>query len=141
MGGGANLVPSHYAPKKGVHFVLSFGIGALVANATLMVGYVLLAKLVWKCPVPSPNFRVMALPGFCAGCLWSAGNFFSLYIVNTIGQGIGYSLVQSSVIVSGLWGICYYRELKGRSTILAWFLWCTVCLAGVMGLAMEEKKG
>lgn len=136
--GGANLVPSHYAPYGGVRFVISFATGALIANITLVLLYVPIAKYYWKIPLPSPEFRVMAVPGFISGTLWSAGNFCSLYVVSTIGQGIGYSLVQSCVIVSGLWGILYYRELSGRP-ILYWSACCLVCIVGVLGLALEKK--
>jgi len=136
--GGANLVPSHFSPLGGVRFVISFATGALIANAVLVVGYALLSRFWWKCPLPSPQLRVMALPGFFAGVLWSTGNFCSLYAVSTVGQGIGYSLVQSCVIVSGMWGILYYRELSGRPVIY-WFFCCLVCMLGVVGLALEKK--
>lgn len=138
--GGSNLVPSHYAPKAfgGVRFVISFATGALIANVTLVIGYIILAKLVWKCPLPSPQFRVMAIPGFLSGSTWSFGNFCSLYVVEKLHQGIGYSLIQSSVIVAGLWGILYYRELSGKP-ILYWMLFCGICLCGVFGLVLERK--
>merc|ERR1712054_659912 len=80
----------------------------------------------------------MALPGLISGGLWSTGNFCSLYAVNTIGQGIGYSLIQSSVIVSGCWGIFWYRELKGRPVVY-WTMCCIVCMVGVLGLASEKQ--
>lgn len=135
--GGANLVPSHFAPVHGVHFVFSFGVGAMVANVVLLASYVAWIKL-WGDgrAVPSPEFRVMALPGFISGTLWSMGNFCALYAVSTLGQAVGYSLVQCSVVVSGLWGVLYYRELTGLS-VLYWWLSCAVCGTGVMGLALE----
>lgn len=136
--GGANLVPSHYAPLGGIHFAISFATGALVANVTLVFGYFLLATFYWRCPMPFPQFRVMALPGFLSGTLWSAGNFCTLYAVHAIGQGIGYSLTQSSVIVSGLWGILYYHELQGKA-IRYWAFFCGVCMVGILGLALEKK--
>jgi len=136
--GGSNLVPSHYAPIHGVHFTISFATGALIANIVLVIGYVLLAKLVWRSPLPSPQFRVMALPGFLSGTMWSFGNFCSLYAVAAMGQGIGNSLIQSSVIVSGIWGICFYREMSGRP-ILYWSLWMMMCVGGVVGLALERN--
>lgn len=135
--GGSNLVPSHYASVHGVHFCISFATGAVIANAVLVFGYVVLAKCVWKSELPSPEFRVMLVPGFVSGTLWSAGNLCSLYAVEAIGQGIGYSLVQSSVIVSGLWGICYYREMTGKP-VLYWCASVCVCLAGVLGIAAEK---
>lgn len=137
--GGSNLVPSKYAPLHGIHFTISFATGALIANVTLVFIYVAIAKLWWRSPIPSMQFRVMALPGFISGTLWSAGNFLSLYVVHHMGEGIGASLIQSSVIVSGLWGICYYREMSGRP-ILYWSLCCAICLGGVTTLALEKKS-
>jgi len=135
--GGANLVPSHYAPVHGTHFVISFGTGALIANVAIMFAYALVAKFWWRSALPSPHIRVMTLPGCLSGVLWSAGNFCSLYAVSTLGQGVGYSLIQSSVIVSGLWGIVYFRELRG-SAVLCWSVFCALCVGGVLGLAAEK---
>jgi glucose uptake protein GlcU len=92
---------------------LSFAIGAAVANIVLIGAYALLARHYWDCALPSPQFRVMALPGLVSGTLWSMGNFLSLYAVSTLGQGMGQSFVQTGVIVSWLWGIFYYRENQG----------------------------
>jgi len=138
--GGSNLVPSKYAPLHGSHFVISFATGALIANVLLVILYVTWIKLGnGKGGVlPSPHFRTMALPGFLSGTMWSAGNFCSLYVVSTIGQGIGNSLIQSSVICSGLWGILLYREMSGKP-VLFWSFFCAVCLGGVVLLALERK--
>jgi glucose uptake protein GlcU len=136
--GGSNLVPSHYAPYHGIEFTISFATGALIANVALVFVYIVLAKLVWKSPLPSPQFRVMMLPGFISGTLWSIGNFCSLAAVAAMGQGIGNSLIQSSVIVSGLWGILFYREMTGLP-VLFWSVWMLVCVGGIVGLAIEEN--
>lgn len=136
--GGSNLVPSHYAPYHGVHFVISFAFGAVAANVLLVVLYFSACKLVWKCDFPPFQFKVMAVPGACSGLLWSAGNFFSLYVVQELGQGIGYSLVQCSVIISGLWGVCYYREMSGRAVVY-WCLGLLVCCGGIVGISMMKK--
>mmetsp|Transcript_65873 Transcript_65873/g.122955 ORF Transcript_65873/g.122955 Transcript_65873/m.122955 type:complete len:401 (-) Transcript_65873:162-1364(-) len=138
MWGGANLVPSHYAPLKGVHFTLSFAWGSMVVNICMLLGYQLL-RLCTKRQVVSLHFRVMAVPGFISGTLWSTGNFFALYVVQHLGQGIGNSCVQMNLAVAGLWGICYYRELAGHR-ICVWLLFVTIAMCGVVGLALERKS-
>jgi len=134
--GGTNLVPSHFSNFQGVHYVISFGIGALVANAVVLL-CLWIYKQKRKEPFPRIHLRVMMLPGFISGMLWSMGNFCALYAVSTLGQGIGYSLVQASIIVSGLWGILYYREMAGRP-IVYWAFACALCGVGVAGLALEK---
>jgi len=136
--GGSNLVPSKYAPLHGIDFVISFATGAAIANVALIIVFVFYIKLIKGGELPSPHFRTMAFPGFISGTLWSGGNFCSLYVVNNIGQGIGNSLIQSSVICSGLWGILLYREMSGRPLIY-WSFFCAVCLGGVCLLALERK--
>lgn len=137
--GGANLVPSHFASLHGTEFVISFATGAAVVNLVMLAGYALLCCMYWRTPMPSLELRVMAVPGFLSGTLWSIGNFCSLYVVSSVlGQGIGYALIQSSVIVSGLWGILFYKEMSGRP-VLYWSLCCIVCSVGVVLLAFERK--
>eukprot|EP00928_Gymnodinium_smaydae_P079169 TRINITY_DN63169_c0_g1_i1.p1 TRINITY_DN63169_c0_g1~~TRINITY_DN63169_c0_g1_i1.p1 ORF type:complete len:452 (+),score=71.44 TRINITY_DN63169_c0_g1_i1:149-1504(+) len=135
--GGSNLVPAKYSAYHGIHFVISFSTGALVANVVLGVVYVVLAKLVWRAPLPRLELRAMAVPGLISGCLWSLGNFCSLYVLSVFGQGIGNAFLQSSVMVSGLWGILYYREMTGRP-VMYWSCCCAMCLIGISLLAVEQ---
>lgn len=136
--GGANLVPSKYSPYHGIRYALSYSYGAAIANICLLIAYALL-QLIYGRPFPSFHFRVMAFPGFLSGCAWSAGNFCSLYAVNALGEGIGYSLIQASVIISGAWGIILYGELSGYR-ILIWSFFLLICVATMVGLALEKSS-
>lgn len=134
----SNLVPSHYSADKGINFVISFATGSLFVNVVLFGLYCVVRWFRWGLTPPSLHFRVMLVPGFLAGSLWSAGNVCSLYAVNALGEAIGYSLVQSSIVVSGLWGILFYREMKGWP-LFCWALCCLVCLSGSALLALQKK--
>lgn len=135
--GGSSRLPQVYAPLHRSHFVISFATGALIVNAFLLVVFALFAKLWWRCEMPSPEFRKMLLPGMLCGGIWTAGNLCALYAVQCFGLAIGFSLVQCSVIVAGLWGILYYRELQG-SVIGYWSMCCTLCLIGAAVFAYEQ---
>mmetsp|Transcript_65815 Transcript_65815/g.174499 ORF Transcript_65815/g.174499 Transcript_65815/m.174499 type:complete len:380 (-) Transcript_65815:191-1330(-) len=136
--GGSNQIPPHYAKLKGIHFCISFGTGSLIINILMIMIYFLLCRFVWHCPCPSFQPKVMALPGFLSGSMWSIGNFCSLYVTNSgLGEAVGYSLIQSSIIVSGVWGIAYYREMTSIPALF-WCLCCAVCLGGV-GLLVDVK--
>lgn len=50
-------------------------------------------------------------------------------------EAVGYSCVQSSIIVSGLWGIFYYREAAPRDAA-AWFVCAAVCVSGMVLLGL-----
>lgn len=104
--GGSILVPMKWAPDdaKGTEFLISFGIGAATVNLSLWImRYLYLCQkhqsytLAYKA-LPSFHFRKMWKYGGTCGLLWSIGNFFSILSVEFLGEGVGYSVVQSSIL-------------------------------------------
>lgn len=142
----------HYAKNenvKGLKFVFSFAVGSslvtlliwfflfcyhIICTKSFMQGY---RKL------PSLHFRFrqgLILPGFTAGLLWSLGNVMSMICVNNLGEAIGYSVVQSSLLISGLWGIFYYKEVSGREVIAKWFLSAMIAFVGILILSRQSRS-
>lgn len=149
--GGMNLIPLHYAKEReglsGASYVVSFAGGALIVNAfmfgVLYLYYVAVDKESWMTAIrrlPSWHFREMGSRGLLAGVLYSVGNFASIVAVTYLGQGTGYSACQMQLLVSGLWGVCYFREIKSTSTILKWFLSAVTSLVGILWLAYERES-
>ena len=111
--GGANLVPLHYASQEGFggpSYVISFACGSMIVTIGLWVlryMYELyrLDGAVVKAfhALPSFYIRQMWLQGLLSGLLYSLGNFMSIIAVTHLGQGVGYSFTQTSMLVSGLW--------------------------------------
>lgn len=52
--------------------------------------------------LPSFHVREMWLAGFIAGGLYSFGNLCSILVVTSLGQGVGYSFVQTSMLGKNL---------------------------------------
>lgn len=75
--------------------------------------------------------------GMWAGVLWAAGNFCSMVAVLNLGQAIGYSSVQASILVSGLWGMFYFKEIPieqhGK-----WFGAAAMSTAGIILLMYDR---
>uniref|UniRef100_A0A7S0AM59 EamA domain-containing protein n=1 Tax=Minutocellus polymorphus TaxID=265543 RepID=A0A7S0AM59_9STRA len=90
--------------------------------------------------LPSFHIRVMWAPGCLAGALYSIGNFSSILAISTLGDFLGYSLGQASLLVSGLWGIFWYREIKKREDILGWLISCGFVIVGIIGLSLEHVQ-
>eukprot|EP01114_Cavostelium_apophysatum_P020785 TRINITY_DN7058_c0_g1_i1.p1 TRINITY_DN7058_c0_g1~~TRINITY_DN7058_c0_g1_i1.p1 ORF type:complete len:338 (-),score=36.71 TRINITY_DN7058_c0_g1_i1:250-1263(-) len=133
---GSMLVPNQYAPAnvKGAHainFVVSFGIGVMCVTPVIAFIYFLVQRR-------RPNFqvKVVMLPGLCAGVFWFVGYFCSIYASNYLGLTIGYPLTQLALVVSGLWGLLVFKELKGARTILCWVVSLVVLLGGAGMLAV-----
>lgn len=144
--GGSIMVPMKWAPPgcSGMGYVISFGIGASIVTLLLWVlrfwsnfSRMRSAVSAYQA-LPSLHIRTMWLAGGTSGLLWSIGNFGSMISVQHLGEGVGYSVVQAAMLVSGLWGIFYFREIKGTVTISKWFFSASITVCGIILLSYEH---
>lgn len=142
------MIPLHFAALSGYggpSYVISFACGAMLINVTLWALRYLFELYrvngsVGKAYYALPSFHVRELwyLGGLSGLLWSMGNFASIVSVTLLGQGIGYSFTQSSMLVSGLWYVDYVE----RSIAIAWklFLLIEVLFIITTGALLCSKK-
>jgi len=147
--GSTYMIPMHYAKAEGISgagFLLSFGCGSMLV--TIYMWFLLYlfhsARLHGKFQkayqsMPSLHLRQMALPGFLSGILYSLGNFCSIIAISHLGQGVGFSFVQLSMLVSGLWGIFYFEEITEKDQILNWLISALVAISGILWLSFEHN--
>ena len=146
--GGSIMAPEKLAKANtsGTGYLISFAIGAAIVTIALWI-----MRFVYHWSrlgsasdafqaLPSFHIRVMWLPGCTAGALWSIGNFFSLISVMYLGEGVGYSVTQSAMLVSGLWGIFYFKEVTGYEAITKWFMSALLTISGILLLSYEHHK-
>lgn len=146
--GGSIMAPMKFAQTdtKGTHYLMSFSIGAsIVTLAAWLFRYLFYASRHHSFAkayeaLPSFHLRVMWLAGGVSGLLWSIGNFFSLISVFYLGEGTGYSVVQASILVSGLWGIFYFKEVQGREMVAKWFISSLITIFGILLLSYEHHE-
>jgi glucose uptake protein GlcU len=149
--GANNLIPLHYAAQEGfggASYLISCASGALIVNIFMWVFYFMYYVYDKRCSMRDayesmPSFYVKELggAGLMAGLLYSMGNFASIMAVSYLGQGVGYSFCQTSILVSGLWGIFFFKEITGRETIIKWLLSATVTVIGIIWLSYEHQSG
>ena len=111
--GGTNMIPLHYAAHSGYggpSYVISFAIGSLLVTIILWIirfafelyrheGNISQA---WS-SLPSFYIKQMWFQGGLSGILYSGGNFMCIIAVTYLGQGVGFSFIQASMLLSGLW--------------------------------------
>jgi hypothetical protein len=123
------MVPLHYAPPnatRGIGFSMSFGIAAVIVVLVFWIlrwmlysSIILLRELRQEeqmhikrnifiesiskgyRSLPSLHLREMWRPGLLSGLLYSLGNLMGILSIQRLGNFMGYSLNQSSMIVSG----------------------------------------
>jgi glucose uptake protein GlcU len=144
--GGGNLIPMHYSAYKGEEYIISFATGAMLVTILFWFirwGYNVheqkSVKKGWDA-LPSMHFRTLVFPGVLAGTLWSIGNIGQIMSVTYLGESIGMSIVQSSMIVSGILGIFYFHEITGRKAIIYWSVSAFVTFIGIVFLSYEHKS-
>ena len=146
--GGSIMVPMHFAPSNagGLGYIISFAIGASIVNIFLWimryfynVYYTGSFQKGWNA-LPSFHFKVMWLPGAVAGSVWSVGNIASIVSVQYLGEGVGYSLSQSSMLISGLWGIIWFREIRGVEIVTKWLIAASITVFSILLLSYEHES-
>jgi glucose uptake protein GlcU len=80
----------------------------------------------------------MWLMGGSSGLLWSTGNIFSMISVRHLGEGVGYSVCQAAMLISGLWGIYYFREVVRQESIVKWFASALLTVCGILLLSYQH---
>jgi hypothetical protein len=153
--GGSVMVPMHFADvPAGLGYVSSFAFGASAVTIAIWVALWLYQSFETReggggggfdprrgwALLPSMHWNVLLLPGCVAGLLWSIGNVSSMVAVSNLGEGVGYSLCQSSMLVSGLWGLFYYKEIKGAWIVSGWLACALVTIGGIIFLSYTHKE-
>jgi len=111
-----------------IAFLPSLAFGIFIVQAVLF--------FVWFAPTLRtghwPNFHltVAAVPGLLTGAFWGMGNFAAMFASTYLGQTIGFPLTQTCIIVNGLWGILYYKEISGPLPVGLFALACCVIIGG-----------
>eukprot|EP01114_Cavostelium_apophysatum_P013446 TRINITY_DN3260_c0_g1_i1.p1 TRINITY_DN3260_c0_g1~~TRINITY_DN3260_c0_g1_i1.p1 ORF type:complete len:349 (+),score=8.01 TRINITY_DN3260_c0_g1_i1:84-1130(+) len=133
-------VPYKIASNRGsssIDYLFSFATGVALVNSSALLFYTLFRLLYLKKKAPSFHFRIMAIPGSISGILWSLGNYLSIYGIMFLGQSIAGPSVQAGLVVSGLWGILLYRELKGLQIVI-WAISAVLAMSGIVLLGQAK---
>eukprot|EP00300_Choanocystis_sp_HF-7_P015126 c18942_g1_i5.p2 GENE.c18942_g1_i5~~c18942_g1_i5.p2 ORF type:complete len:140 (+),score=26.98 c18942_g1_i5:666-1085(+) len=124
---------------SGIDFLISFGIGVGIVQVFVLLAYGVFRVCVLRVSFfPDFHLRVLWWAGSGAGILWSLANMFSMVAVSCLGNAVGYSSCQASLIVSGLWGVIVFGEIRGRALIV--FVLGTCCTISGIYLLLSGKS-
>lgn len=109
-------------------FLPSLAAGILVAQPVLFLLY--WGKAMASGNMPQFHFKTVALPGLLTGTYWGMGNFCAMFATVYLGQTIGFPLTQCCLILNGVWGILYFKEIVGAAAIGTFVLASAIILGG-----------
>lgn len=134
---GSMMVPARYNPEKSIIYCLSFGIGVMIVTPVLFVLYFLVKR-----EIPKFHVKDTLFPGLLVGFIWNLGNVGStIAALSPLGLTVGFPLTQCALVVGGIVGIVFFRELRGWKAILQFTVFTLLfLLPGCMLLAIFGKK-
>ena len=110
------------APTK----LVTLGLSPVVVSLGMVIG-VFLAR--WTIPAVLQGTSSVArdlraaphlvLWAILAGCLWAVANTLTIYAVRDVGLSIAFPLWNSNSLLGIVWGIVFFRELRG-ATPMRW---------------------
>jgi len=130
---GSILIPMDYADKEfhGIVFIPSMAIGAILFAVPVSLGQF------WyegksSFAALSKEIRLDAAPhGMLSGALFGVASACNIKAIDDLDYATAMVLMQTSILVSGAWGIVLYDELKGKE-IIFFFMWGGVLVAGAL---------
>ena len=157
---GSSLLPLHYAKDQGfggLSYMVSFGVGSFFAQWFVWLVYIAASHILRAetcrsssssslssslsnilSVVPEFHFRKLWKRGISAGLLLAIGMFCSIEATTSLGQGVGNSLIQMKILISGIWGIGYFREITNPQAITKWFGSALLSVASILWLTYER---
>ena len=102
---GSQLVPFKFSGTSPIQYILPMGFGILVGGWAIYV---------FK---RSRMDTKIIVPGSFSGIMWEIANVGSFFAVANMGLAIGQPLTQMALFVSVLWGVLYFKEIRGRSKV------------------------
>ena len=94
-------------------------------------------KKAWD-DMPSFYFCEMWVLASVTGVLWSIGNICRIVAVTSLGLSMEQSVIQISMLISGLWGIVWYQEVRGAMDVALWILSTSLACTGILWLSQEH---
>jgi len=127
--GGSVGFPSNWTSDEDndsrLKFLISFAVGCCCIIPITMI---------WACFVSEErvkwHWKTCLVPGLLAGLVWNIGNVASLYAIQSIGYGVAYPIMQSSLIVANLWGIFVWKEVTEKRVICLIVTFGLIVMAG-----------
>lgn len=126
--GGMELAPLAFLPSQSA--------GVLLVQPIMFVLY--FSRQLLAGSSPDFHFKIVALPGLLTGAFWAMGFFNAMWATLYLGQTIGFPLTQLCIVLNGLWGILYYREISGLLPIGLFALGSAVLIVGAV---LDGKYG
>lgn len=81
---------------------------------------------------------IAVMNGIMGGIIWNIGNLSSIFAVAILGYAVGPPMTQLAAVVSVLWGVFAFKEIKERRKKVYVFLGAIIVILGAAALAFSK---
>jgi len=130
------LIHTEFNPFES--YMMSFGIGCAVSTLAFFGIFTLVQKGLRHEPMPSAELPTMKIYGFLAGAFYF-GSFMCQQGANNVGGSGSFGPASNAcnLITAGLWGLLYFREVKGIMQVSCWVVSAAWTIIFVVLLSQE----
>ena len=122
-----------YLSPNTIDYAFPYTVGIFLMATLSLVIYCVI-----KLNKPYINPKVL-LPGLLSGGIWATASMSWIYINGILSGSISFPIVSSGPpIVSSLWGILLFREIRGLKNLLLFLFSFAVILTGVMLVSLSK---
>lgn len=75
--------------------------------------------------------------GLLSGLIWNIGNLLSIIAISEIGLARGFPIAQSAVLISTIWGVFYFKEIRKLRQIIQVLLGAIILFIGIIILTQS----
>lgn len=122
---GSQLVPFKLSSLSSQEFLFPMSLGILVSGWIMFL-------------MRASKIEGYVKQGLVSGGIWNVANLFSLFAVSNLGISIGFPLTQMALLVAVLWGLLYFKEIKGKSSKVKIVIGAVIMIVGAMALAFAK---
>jgi len=138
---GVNIVPMSLWSQKQIleghtpgalDFVISHFTGIYLFSTIIFLGYNVVQR-------PPQVFPQSILPSFISGAMWGIAQCGLMMATGILGYTRGFPIGSAGpLVVSSLWSVLYFREIRGKQNILLLLLSFAFIGAGIVLLALSH---
>ena len=122
---GTYLVPFKLSGLDPIHFLFSNSLG------------ILLSGIIFFLITDAKIDKKIIFQGFLSGFIFGVANFASFFAIIYLGLAVGFPLTQIALFISVLWGVLYFKEIKGKNRIFKIILGAIMLFVGIVLLSLS----
>jgi len=128
---GMSMIPVKFE-ENAINYMFTFGVSQFFIGNLLVGFYFIIIKTAIFKDVTLSRAQLIktSISGIICGTLWVIGYFGQVVsVLSTLGIAVGFVLIQTTIIISSLVGLIFFKELRGLLKILT-FITGLVCVFG-----------